>query len=709
MSVPSSRTCALAALALTSACTATNPSSEACDDDATECGAHVSEVVTKPWTFVSIPDFLNADIGDVSHLTSAVNSTNAAHEAAINRVLDAIAAEKPDFVLVAGDLVNGHWHSDASDAQVFGPVRTLAEKRAAVAIAGDVYYAQWKERFAARGLTVYPAVGDHDVGDNNWSANSDKAFLVADFKAAFAKHFTLDAGGQPLFDQRPVGTPYEHTSYAVRHKNLLIVTMDEFRQDDPTLKIDGTTGSVRNDVVGDHLAWLDRVLTKADGKPQIKHVIVQGHIPVLTPVRRQNSSGLTFRGGADSEFWKTLVKHQVDLYFAGEVHDMTSGNHGGVEQVVHGGILGYAPNANYLVGKVYPDRIELELKRFDLVYPTDDTSKLWQAGSNRPRAQYSIPANPFASAGTLVVDKSSGSTVYANRTGYFVPLDAPPGDGLAVHLSFDEQAGSTTAINGGTAGAVQNGVIQGATYVAGKLGNAVAFDALDKIVAGPSPIVGSAARTTSVWVRLPGPSTAIRTAFHIGVNSTGRKWDVDIDATGKFEIGIAGGRVDSASSPTLTDGKWHNLTAVVPEGVTNLAGIKLYVDGKAIPFTAPATPVINTASDGKLILGVSANASVTQQYSGDLDDLAIWNRPLGAVEVRAMVSLANTAGLQYDAGKVDALLTAFDDATDAEIDGRTWKYQAAGLTGTAGTVVTTAANQYELHLGGGAGLVLQAP
>src|SRR5690606_10965803 len=57
------------------------------------------------WKFVCMPDFLNYDIGDVSTLTGIVNSTNMYHEDAIKLVLDSIAQENPDFVLVAGDLV----------------------------------------------------------------------------------------------------------------------------------------------------------------------------------------------------------------------------------------------------------------------------------------------------------------------------------------------------------------------------------------------------------------------------------------------------------------------------------------------------------------------------------------------------------------------------------------------------------------------------
>ncbi|NVB84947.1 MAG: hypothetical protein HOV81_41655, partial [Kofleriaceae bacterium] len=664
-----------------------------------------------PWKFVSIPDFLNSDIGDVSNLTSLVNSTNPAHEAAIARVLDEIAAENPDFVMVAGDLVNGHWYLDASGVQVFGPVSTRAQKQAAIAKAADVYYTTWKERFESRGLTVYPAVGDHDIGDNDWAANSEKAFLVPDYKAQFAKHFTLDANGQPIYARRPVGTPFENTSYAIRHKNLELVTLDEFRQDSPTTKLDAQRGSVLLSVDGDHLAWLDQELTDATATGKIKHVMVQGHIPVLTPVRTQNSSGMTMPGGAQTPFWQTLVNHHVDLYVAGEVHDMSANNNGGVEQAVHGAIMGYADDGSYMVGTVYPDRIELELKRFKMDYPS--TEKLWQAGTNRPKAQYSVPPEPFESVGTLVIDKSSGQTQFLNRTGYFIPMNeqgggdqqpAPPAQGLAVHMKFDETPGSTTAINSGTAGAIHNGAISGATYVAGRLGNAMHFDALDQIIAGPSPVAGSAARTTSAWVKVASTSTAIQTAFTFGKNTDGGKWDFDIDLAGNLELGVGNGRIDSAGSQNIEDGAWHNVTAVLPAGGT-LAAAKLYVDGAPISFTAP-TKAINTVATGTFVIGHGANALNSQPFAGDLDDLAIWARPLGPAEVQAMVSLAATAGLAYDAGKADKVLTAFASAANVQIDGLTWKYWPSGLTGPEGVVRATATSRYEINLGGGAGIVV---
>lgn len=656
------------------------------------------------WTFVSFPDFLNSDIADVSALTSAVNSTNAAHEAAIAKALDAIVAEDPDLVMVAGDLVNGHWYLDASDVKVFGPVGTRAQKIAAIDKAADVYYGVWKQRFADRGIPVLAAVGDHDIGDNNWAASTDKAFLVSNYKEAWARHFTLDENGNPLFESRPEGTPYEHTAYAVRHNNVLIVTVDVFRQDSPTQTIDSKTGSVRTEVVGDQLAWLDSVLASAATDPEIDHVIVQGHVPVLLPVRVQNSSGMTMPGAEASAFWQALERNHVDLYFAGEVHDMSTNNVGGVEQVVHGGIMGYAPSVNYLVGHVYRDRIELELKRADLVYPATDTSRLWQAGTNRPRAVYSIAPDGFTSAGTLVLDKSDGSTQYLNRTGYFIPLNTSA-EGLAVHLPFDESAGSSAVLNHGTTGGANNGTVSGVSFVPGKIGNAASFDNLDRIAAGTAPFQGGAARTTSVWIKTgpsPGIGNGIRTIFTFGVNDqNGTKWDVDIDEVGKFELGISGSRTEATSTVSLGNEQWHHL-AIVSSTLATLSSVAMYVDGEPYTFTAMSSP-INTEL-GNLIVGHSANSLNFQQYSGLIDDLAIWGEPLSAAQIRALASFANDPTLNYDAGELEVMFQAFRAKEDATISGRLWRYQASGLTGTPGRVVVSGSD-YSVNLENGAGFV----
>ncbi|MGH8968660.1 MAG: metallophosphoesterase family protein [Actinomycetes bacterium] len=366
------------------------------------------------FTFVSMPDFFNADIGNVRGLPRAaglpagVNSVNRSWRRAMDVVLDGIQAEHPQAVLVAGDLVEGHWGEDVDGTGVFGPVGTHAQKLRAVTRAGNLYYRQWAARFARRGLTVYPAVGDHEIGDNPWHPGGFKYRAFPTYKQVWVKHFTRTAAGTPRYWRRPVGTPYADTAYAVRIANTLIVTIDVFAR---------TGDGVRATVTRGQRRWLNRLIPQAR-RNGVKHVIVQGHTPVLGPVRQRNSSGLMLEGGASSPLWQLLKRHKVDLYLCGEVHDMTT-RVNGVVQVSHGGLLAHA-DANYLLGRVYRDRIELELKEFKGGRDYWQR-RLWATTLKRPAARVTMVRNP-ARVGTLVIDKSgSGPRRLLAARGYLKP------------------------------------------------------------------------------------------------------------------------------------------------------------------------------------------------------------------------------------------------------------------------------------------------
>jgi hypothetical protein len=671
--------------------------------------------VAAPWTFVSIPDFLNADIGDISGLATydgGRNSTTPEYEVAIDFVLDSIAAESPDFVLVAGDLVQGHWHRDVDGRQIFGPTNNLANKRAAVNAAADHYYPIWKQRFDDRGLTVHAALGDHDVGDNNWPVNWDKSRLVPDYRAAFGRNITQDAVGDHIYAERPVGTPYEGTAYAIQHDNTLVVTVDVFRFDDAGTQLDPTRGTVRLTVDGDQLTWLDGVLTSASADPTVDHIIVQGHTPVLGPVRAQNSSNMVMPGQENTEFWKTLERHGVDLYFAGEVHHMAASNFGGVEQVAHGGILGYAPNVNYLVGTVDGDRIDLELKWIQ----TENTGdRLWQTGSNRP---YEFPAMlepAFQTAGTLTIDKSSGETVYSNRTGFFEWYGTLP-EGLLVNLPLDDAPGSPIAVNVGPTGAANDGILDASwnavpDFEAGIIGGSLKLEASvdpDVVTAGPTPVTGSTPRTTSVWLRTD-EQTGLMTLLTFGVNASGGKWDLDIDATngGVLELGVGNGRTNGIGTPSLNDGLWHHVAAVLPEGGSVLNDVLLYVDGQPIAVNG-TNRAIDTRSGGSLFLGRFAN-SVGQGFTGWLDDPAIWSRPLSDADILALYNLGEEAALGYGALSVEQMLVAFAEGEGVVLDDVPWYYWPARLPGADGEVVNFGDGRYSVNLGGGAGMATFTP
>ena len=105
-----------------------------------------------------------------------------------------------------------------------------------------------------------------------------------------------------------------------------------------------TRGRVVAEVDPAQLRWVRGVLREAR-RADVDWVVVQGHTPVLGPVRQTGSSGLMYRGGRGSALWRTLVRRDVDLYLAGEVHDVTAIRDRGVTQVSHGGLFGMPDQA----------------------------------------------------------------------------------------------------------------------------------------------------------------------------------------------------------------------------------------------------------------------------------------------------------------------------------------------------------------------------
>ena len=99
------------------------------------------------WRFVSMPDFLNVD----------TEYPQEGWEDSLSYILESVKSEKPDFLLVPGDLVMGHWHGGKEHSGIAGIEHFAAR-----------YYPAWKERLEAQDLKFYTALGDHEIGDNPW-------------------------------------------------------------------------------------------------------------------------------------------------------------------------------------------------------------------------------------------------------------------------------------------------------------------------------------------------------------------------------------------------------------------------------------------------------------------------------------------------------------------------------------------------------------
>ena len=271
----------------------------------------------------------------------------------IDFTLDAIQAENPDFILVGDDLLNSRWHLAKSEEYRFGSLNNRGEKGASIRDAAEVYYTRWLAMFSSRNLAIFPAVGDHELGDNNRPAVCNKSFLVESYRDNFAlillgEGSTAATIADILFDGRvavlPLGTPWEDTACAFVAGNTLFTTIDVFSQDDPMATLHPKTGTVLATIEAGQLEWLRDLCTAALESREIGATIVQGHTPVLTPFRVRTSSELHLvdrdaDSGEQTAFWQLLEELDVALYLSGEVHNISHSTSGGYEAREATGLL----------------------------------------------------------------------------------------------------------------------------------------------------------------------------------------------------------------------------------------------------------------------------------------------------------------------------------------------------------------------------------
>lgn len=224
----------------------------------------------KSWTFAVISD-TQGDNKDADHKTCM-------NDAVLGAIAEDIAKEKPDLVLVAGDLVNGWFRNGGTDY--------------------DTQYANWKKAMSPvyqAGIKVYPIRGNHDSGPERLALPPLPAHLepppdtVHRLTETFRKHFADNPQNGP--------TEEKGLTYSFVHKNAFFIGMDQFA---------GNQHKV-------HQAWLDGQL-ESNRHP---HLFVYGHEPAFGANHKDN---LGFFPKERDAFWNSLGRAGGNLYFCGHDH-----------------------------------------------------------------------------------------------------------------------------------------------------------------------------------------------------------------------------------------------------------------------------------------------------------------------------------------------------------------------------------------------------
>jgi predicted phosphodiesterase len=200
------------------------------------------------------------------------------NDAVVRAIADDIAKEKPDLVLVAGDLVNGWFRNGGTDY--------------------DTQYTNWKKAMAPvyhAGISVYPVRGNHDSGPERLALPPLPAHLepppdtVIRLKEAFRKNFA------EIPKNGPDGE--EGLTYSFAHKNAFFIGLDQYVGGQHKI----------------HQGWFERQLA---GNRQ-PHVFVYGHEPAFGARHRDN---LGFYPSDRDAFWNALGRAGGRIYFCGHDH-----------------------------------------------------------------------------------------------------------------------------------------------------------------------------------------------------------------------------------------------------------------------------------------------------------------------------------------------------------------------------------------------------
>ncbi len=209
----------------------------------------------------------------------------------------------------------------------------------------------------------------------------------------------------------------------------------------------------------------------------------------------------------------------------------------------------------------------------------------------------------------------------------------PPADGLVAYWSFDEGEGDIAFDQSGNC---NDGIIHGAAWVRGKLGNALSFDGVADHVEVPHTQALNLKEAFSVcaWVFIrnyhPSPRAGDTILFK------GVRVLLFVVRKGNHVLQLmatAGGQLFSSYGRTpLQTGQWYHV-AFTYDG----SQIRVYVNGEPDREPVPRVGELET-NDLPLLIGA---ASYGDGLDGILDEVRIYNRALDEDEVRALFQMAS--------------------------------------------------------------------
>ena len=159
------------------------------------------------------------------------------------------------------------------------------------------------------------------------------------------------------------------------------------------------------------------------------------------------------------------------------------------------------------------------------------------------------------------------------------------------------------------------------------------------------------ALTITAWVKysnLTGAAEVIASKYDALSNQRGYLLSVDTSGKLTFNIQASLSLFDATSVVTSTsawnNGNWHNVVGVYLPS----AQLRIYVDGVLASGDAATIPASIANPTALFFIGAINQSTASQFFSGNIDDVRVYNRVLSAQEIKDLYS----AGIKLGTGKI---------------------------------------------------------
>ena len=177
----------------------------------------------------------------------------------------------------------------------------------------------------------------------------------------------------------------------------------------------------------------------------------------------------------------------------------------------------------------------------------------------------------------------------------------------------------------------------------------------------------------STWVKTE--SSANDTLVYLGDGGTNNSYYTTKIQSGAARVVARNTAQIQSGGFAVNDGQWHHVTSVY----TSITDRTVYVDG--VVAASNDVEVLELIPNRMGIGALTRGTGPVDQFTGELDDVAMWDRAFTALDVAALNGLGVLGA--GDASDLDPLVTAFADQETGEVNMRAWDY-TTGLAGAFG-------------------------